>query len=110
MKWANFLHFYQPANQQKDILEAVVNQCYRPLLGGLLKKERAKLTINISGSLLELLDRDDHHDVIDLVCALHDKGTIELTSTACYHAFLPLLPVEETIRQITLNTDLIAKY
>ncbi len=31
MNWLNFLHFYQPANQQADILEAIVTQSYRPI-------------------------------------------------------------------------------
>ena len=32
MKWANFLHFYQPYNQQPDILERVVNESYRKVI------------------------------------------------------------------------------
>ncbi len=110
MKWVNFLHFYQPASQQKEILEAVANQCYRPLLNGLLAKDRARLTINISGSLLELLDKYNLSDVIDTVGKLYASGKIEITSTACYHAFLPLMGEKEIIRQIDLNNDLVRKY
>lgn len=110
MKWINFLHFYQPANQQKDILEAVANQCYRPLLNGLLTKDGARLTINISGSLLELLHKYNLKDVIDAIGKLYATGRVEITSTACYHAFLPLMNEKEIIRQIDLNNDLVRKY
>lgn len=110
MKWVNFLHFYQPANQHRDILEAVVSQCYRPVLKGLLGKSNAKLTINVSGSLLELLDKYGFKDVIDYLKTLYHSKKIELTSTACYHAFLPLLSEKEIKRQIELNNDVLKKY
>ncbi len=110
MRWVNFLHFYQPANQQKDILDAVVSQCYRPLFSGLLKKKNARLTINISGSLLVLLDRYGYLDIIETIKELHSRGIIELTATACYHAFLPLLPKTEIIRQIDTNAEIVCKY
>ncbi len=110
MKWVNFLHFYQPANQQRDILESVVNQCYRPLLQGLLTKGKARLTINISGSLLELLDKYQFHDVVDILGDLYKCKKIEITSTACYHAFLPLMSEEEVLRQIELNENMVKKY
>lgn len=110
MKWCNFLHFYQPANQQRDILESVVNQCYRPLFTGLLKKDKARLTINISGALLELLEKHDFMDVIDSIRQLHAAGKLELTSTACYHAFLPLLDEKEIVRQVELNNTMLKLY
>ncbi len=70
MRLALFLHFYQPANQQKDILEAVVAQCYRPLLEGFLQSPRAKLTLNVSGGLLESLERHGFVDVLEKFRAL----------------------------------------
>ncbi|MFA5776770.1 MAG: hypothetical protein WC988_04435, partial [Patescibacteria group bacterium] len=110
MKWANFLHFYQPYNQQKDILEAVVNQCYRPLLRGLVENKDARLTINVSGGLLEALDYKGFEDVISLFKELYQSGRIEFTSTACYHAFLPLIPKDEVIRQIKINNNVLRRY
>lgn len=110
MKWANFLHFYQPYNQQKDILEAVVNQCYRPLLRGLVENKDARLTINVSGGLLEALDYKGFEDVISLFKELYQSGRIEFTSTACYHAFLPLIPKDEVVRQIKINNSVLRRY
>lgn len=105
-----FLHFYQPANQQRDILEAVVSQCYRPLLKGLLDNTNASLTLNISGGLLELLGSFGHEDILDMVRSLVKTERYEFTTTSCYHAFLPLLPDTEIRRQINLNNTVLKKY
>lgn len=105
MIWACFFHIYQPADQQKDILEAVVHQSYRPLLEGLKRVKRAKITLNISGALTELLDNCGYRDVLDDLKVLVEEGRVELTSTAKYHAFLPLLPEEEVVRQIKINDE-----
>jgi len=103
MYWANFLHIYQPAEQQKDILESVVAQSYRPILEGLKKTKRARLTFNINGSLLELFDDGGYRDLIDILRKLGDEGRIEFTSSAKYHAFLPFLEDDEVVRQIKIK-------
>ncbi|MEK7595702.1 MAG: hypothetical protein AAB443_03925 [Patescibacteria group bacterium] len=103
MYFANFLHIYQPAKQQKHILEAVVKSCYRPLLKGLKAIDGSKITLNISGSLTELLDNNGFSDVLSDIKELLESGRLELTGSAKYHAFLPLLPDDEIIRQIKIN-------
>ena len=103
MKWANFLHIYQPAGQQPDILAAVVNQSYRPILEGIKANPKARLTLNINGVLLEAFDKYGHRDIIDIIRRLIDDGRLELTGSAKYHALLPFLSEEEMIRQIQEN-------
>lgn len=105
MYWANFLHFYQPAEQQPDILEAIANQSYRPILENLKKNPKARLTFNINGSLLELFDKHGHRDLIDSLRSLGASGQIEFTGSAKYHAFLPFLNAQEINRQITANNE-----
>jgi hypothetical protein len=105
MRWANFLHMYQPAEQQPDILQAIVAQSYRPVIEGLIKHERARLTLNINGALLELLDKHGYRDLIDSLRSLSQQGRVEFTSSTKYHALLPFLNEQETIRQITLNNQ-----
>lgn len=104
-RWANFLHMYQPAQQQPDILEAIVAQSYRPIVEGLRKNKHVRLTLNINGSLLELFDRYGYHDVIDSLRQLGEAHQIEFTSSAKYHALLPFLNEREIERQISINTD-----
>lgn len=105
MYWANFLHIYQPAEQQPDILGAIVAQSYRPILEGFKNHKRVRLTFNINGSLLELFDKYKYHDLIDILKKLGEEGRLEFTSSAKYHAFLPFLEEEEIIRQIKTNDE-----
>ena len=95
MKWANFLHIYQPADQQRDILEAIVVQSYRPIISHLIKTPNIRLTMNITGALLELLDKNGYTDIIDMLRTLGEDGKVEFTGSAKYHAFLPF--VEEDL-------------
>lgn len=105
MHWANFLHFYQPVDQQPDILEAVVSQSYRPLFEWFKKNKHARLTINVSGALLELFDKYGYHDLIDMLRGAGKEGRIEFTGSAKYHALLPLLSEDEILRQILANDE-----
>lgn len=105
MRWANFFHFYQPADQQADILEAIVRQSYKPLLAGFEKNRRIKLTLNVSGALLELFDKHRYLELLDILRRLGKDGRIEFTSSAKYHAFIPLLKEEEVVRQIKINDE-----
>jgi len=110
MKWAHFLHIYQPALQQRDIVDAVVNQSYRPLARHFKDNPHVRLTLNISGSLLELLDAYGYRDVIDDLREAGLRGHIEFTGSAQYHAFLPFLEPAEIERQIQINNETCKKY
>lgn len=105
MKWANFLHIYQPADQQPDILEAIVVQSYRPIIEGIKRNPRVRLTLNVSGTLWELFDKYGYNDLIDSLRALGTAGRVEFTGSAKYHAFFPFLKEEEIWRQIEINNQ-----
>ncbi|MBI2588372.1 UvrB/UvrC motif-containing protein [Candidatus Berkelbacteria bacterium] len=110
MYWANFLHIYQPPTQTADILDKVVNESYRKILAELKKRPKAKLTLNISGGLTELLAKHRYFDVLADIKKLLERDQLELTQTAKYHAFLPCLPTAEVGRQIELNQIINRKY
>ncbi|MEN9649292.1 MAG: hypothetical protein RL094_259 [Candidatus Parcubacteria bacterium] len=110
MKWANFLHIYQPLGQQPDILEAVTHQSYRPLFQGMLAHPNVHLTFNISGALFEVFDKYGYTDVIDMIRELVKQGRLEIIGSAKYHALLPFLEEEEITRQIQANTETLRKY
>ncbi len=105
MKWANFLHIYQPADQQKDILESIVVQSYRPIISHILKSPNVHVTLNVTGSLLELFDKHGYRDLIDMLREAGRAGKIEFTGSAKYHGFLPLLEEKDIIRQIKINNE-----
>ncbi|MBP7057125.1 hypothetical protein KBB08_01395 [Candidatus Gracilibacteria bacterium] len=110
MRWANFFHMYQPAQQQPDILEAIVAQSYRPMLQGLIAHPEIRLTININGSLLELFDHYGHQDLIEILRSLGLRKQVEFTGTAKYHALLPFLNEREIERQIVINDETLERY
>ena len=110
MKWANFLHIYQPFDQQPDILQAIVAQSYRPIFENLRKNKEVHLTLNINGALLELFDKYGYHDLIEILKEVGLEGRLEFTGSAKYHAFLPFLNKEEIIRQIKMNDETIKFY
>lgn len=106
MNWINFLHIYQPPWQKWEVLDRMVSERYLYFLGLLEKYKRGKVTLNISGSLVELLLENDHPEVVQKIKKLTKKGQIELTGSAMYHPLLPLLKEDEIIRQIKLNEEI----
>jgi hypothetical protein len=110
MKWGNFLHIYQPADQQPDILEAIVAQSYRPIISHIANSENVKVTLNVTGALLELFDKYGYKDLIELLRKAGEEGKIEFTGSAKYHGFLPLLDEKDIKRQIEINTETLVHY
>jgi alpha-amylase/alpha-mannosidase (GH57 family) len=110
MYWANFLHIYQPPTQTEAIVRKVTEECYRTLVRVLNEAPRARFTLNISGILTEQLDRYGFGDVIAGLRQAAERGQIEFTGSAMYHPILPLIPKEEVVRQIRLNTEVNRHY
>ena len=110
MIWAHFLHIYQPADQHPGTLEKIVNESYRPILRGLFKLPKGKITLNVNAVLTEMLFEHGYRDVIDDIKALVEMNRIELTGSAKFHAFLPLIPENEIKRQIELNHETNLRY
>ena len=107
--WVNFLHIYQPPWQDRGIIEQVSIESYEYILTLLEKYNNFKVTLNITGNLIEQLE-ELRPDLIKRVQFLFKKNKIELTSSSKYHALLPLLPPEEIKRQIELNKEVLIKY
>ncbi|MBI4187425.1 MAG: hypothetical protein HY530_07995 [Chloroflexi bacterium] len=110
MYWANFLHIYQPPTQTEAIVRKVTEECYRVLVRVLEAAPRARITLNINAVLTEQLVRYGFSDVIDGLKRLAEMGQIEFTGSAMYHPILPLIPEEEAVRQIKLNTEVNRRY
>lgn len=110
MYWANFLHIYQPPTQKEIWVRRITKESYRKIFSGLLKLPKCRITLNINSVLCELLEKWGGDDVIRDIRELLKQGKIELTGSAKYHAFLPLMPEEEIRRQIKLNEEGLTKY
>ncbi|MHA1124096.1 MAG: hypothetical protein ACTSSB_00265 [Candidatus Heimdallarchaeota archaeon] len=99
-------HIYQPPTQKPKILKQIIKESYRPLLQLLQNNPQAQLTLNINGSLTELLMLYEEETILALLTDLVSKEQIDLIGSSCYHAILPLIPGEEILRQIELNEDM----
>lgn len=101
--WAPILHFYQPPTQFPAVLKRICDESYRPLIALLGEFERAQATVNINGSLTQMLLDCGHWDIVDGLRRLAEDGRIEFLGSAMYHPILPLVPESEVARQIQLN-------
>src|SRR3989339_174469 len=110
MIWSCFLHIYQPPNQDRNVLERVVNESYRPIFRGLKKISQAKIILNINAVLTEQLYERGFKDVVKDILDLVKEGRVELTESAKFHAFIPLIPLTEALRQVKLNYETNKKY
>jgi hypothetical protein len=110
MKWANLLHFYQPYGQKREIVDKIVAQCYRPVAEGILASPTARISVNFTGVLLDLLDEFGHREVIEMYKEAALQGRVELVGSAKYHAILPLLPPAEAFRQVEINNETNRKF
>jgi len=108
--WANLLHFYQPPDQDRAILERVVNESYHPVLKIFEQIPTAKATINIQGCLIELLIKTGFGKVVTRIRELTKTGQIELMVTPRFHPFLPFISDDEADRQIIQHIKICKKY
>jgi len=105
MRWANFLHLYQPANQNEEIFHRVVSESYKPLIQTLKDYSQAKITLNINAALSEQFLERGYEDLINDIVFVAKRGQIEFTDSAKYHALLPFLEKDEIVRQIQMNRE-----
>lgn len=111
MLWLNFLHFYQPANTDKNKILEATEASYERIIRGLEENPNIKFTINISGCLLLRLDDElKRIDLIRRIKRLVLKKQIELVGTAAYHPLLPLIDRRQAKEQIKENENIVKKY
>lgn len=110
MYWSNFLHIYQPPTQSEEIVRKVTDEGYRTLVRVLKEAPAGRITLNINAVLTEQLARYGLDDVIQGLRDLAERGQIEFTGSAMYHPILPLIPRDEIIRQVRLNSEVNQRY
>ncbi len=103
--WVNFLHLHQPPLQAPEILKKVSEESYKEIISIFNKFPEVKMTLNISGSLLELFQKNNQTEIIKAFKELVSSGRIEITSSAMYHPILPLISESEVLNQIRLNRE-----
>jgi len=108
--WAQLLHFYQPPTQVASMLKKICNESYRPLIQVFKDYPHARATVNFNGVLTEMLMDCGHEDIIEGFRGLAEQGQLEFTGSGMYHPILPLIPEDEVLRQIRMNTHTNRRY
>jgi len=105
VKYVNFLfHIYQPPVQTEKILTEIVQKSYEPLTRKICECADLKFTMNISFSLVELLN-ERFPEVLANIRKAYESGSLELTATGAYHPVFPLVPLAEVERQLGINVQ-----
>jgi predicted glycosyl hydrolase (DUF1957 family) len=104
--WAPLLHIYQPPTQEVEVLKRINEECYKPLFTMLKRNNYARISLNINGILIDLLEEYGLHETIEMLKDLVYNGIVEIVGTAKFHPLLPLIPEKEMIHQIDLNEEL----
>ncbi|MCX8179145.1 MAG: hypothetical protein N3E38_00175 [Candidatus Aenigmarchaeota archaeon] len=101
------LHFYQPPWQYRDVLERIIEECYAPFVGYVLRY-KPPITINANYSLFEVLAT---HKFSDIERRFREAlSCVDVTNSAAYHPLIPLvlqLPNGQLIieDQISINRN-----
>ncbi|OGY92228.1 MAG: hypothetical protein A3B31_02465 [Candidatus Komeilibacteria bacterium RIFCSPLOWO2_01_FULL_53_11] len=110
IKWVNFIHIYQPPWQRPEVVRQVTDESYAFLVSCLKQFPSFRLTLNIVGTLLDQLAALGCHAILTDLKRLHERGQIELTGSSYSHAFLPMLPESEIMRQIELQEAALRRF
>ena len=103
--FAFLLHIYQPPVQIPPVIRQIARESYIPILETLKENTKAKITLNINGTLTEQLHDFGYDQIIQSITSLASNQQIEFTGSAKFHPLLPLIPEPEIKRQITLNNE-----
>ncbi|MBZ0159270.1 alpha-amylase/4-alpha-glucanotransferase domain-containing protein [Candidatus Methylomirabilis sp.] len=98
------LHNHQPLGNFDEVIQALTDRAYRPLLEAIHARPALKFTLHMSGPLLLWLEQRDP-DYLDLIGELVQRGQLELLSGGLYEPILAAIPHEDRIAQITLMSE-----
>lgn len=104
IRLALVLHNHQPVGNFDHVFEQAYQDSYRPLLEVFGRYESLKLTLHVSGSLLEWLDAH-HPQYVDQLAELAAAGRIEILGGAFFEPILGMIPSRDRIGQIRRFTD-----
>ncbi len=101
-------HLHQPVTQEKRWIDIATEKAYNKLLDTYAKHPKIKFNLNITGSLLENLEKY-HPETIERVRKGIEKGQIQLITTGYYQPLIPLIPQSHAIAHIKKNTAMLMR-
>jgi alpha-amylase len=98
------LHNHQPIGNFDGVIEQAYQESYRPFLDVFDRYPGLRLSLHVSGSLMEWLE-DHHPEYLDRLGDLVASGRLEIIGGAYYEAILPMIPRRDRIGQIRSYTE-----
>ncbi|MCX8174359.1 MAG: hypothetical protein N3F63_07130 [Thermoplasmata archaeon] len=97
-------HLHQPVTQEKRWIDVATEKAYNKLLDTYANHPTIKFNLNITGSLLENLEKY-HPETIERVKGGIGRGQLRLITTGYYQPLIPLIPPSHAIAHIRKNTE-----
>jgi alpha-amylase len=94
------LHMHQPVGNLPEVVDRIVQEVYRPVIGVLEKHPGVSVNLHISGSLLEMLSAR-HADLIQKIKELLKTGRVEMLSGGFFEPVLVEWSEEDRDGQLT---------
>jgi alpha-amylase len=102
------IHNHQPVGNFDHIFEQSYQESYLPFLDVFEGYGKIKLTLHISGSLIEWL-AEEHPEYLNRVAALVRQHRIEIIGGPFFEPILAMLPSRDRIGQIQMYSDWLKK-
>ncbi len=111
MNTVNFLfgiHNHQPVGNFDFVIEDAFQKSYKPFVEMLELHPKIRVAIHFTGWLLEKID-EKHHDYIERLRHLVQKGQVEIFTGGFYEPIIPVIPEDDRIGQIKKLSDKVEK-
>jgi len=108
VNFALVLHNHQPVGNFDEIYKLACTQAYEPFLDIIDRMPGIRLTLHISGCLMEWFE-EHRQDMVDRIAALVGRGQVELMGGGFYEPILSMLHENDRIGQIQMFSEYIEK-
>jgi hypothetical protein len=98
------VHNHQPIGNFDHVVAEAAERAYHPFLELVRRRSEVRLTVHVTGSLLEWL-RERAPTTFDLLGTVVASGQVELLTGGFYEPILAILPDHDKVGQIRLLSD-----
>jgi len=98
------IHNHQPVGNFDGVFKTGADRCYKPFAESLLNHPDIRMSLHISGPLLDWFESNDPK-FIDLVAELVSRGQVEILGGGYYEPILAALPEDDALEQIEMMKE-----
>lgn len=112
MKKINLLfgiHCHQPVGNFDHVFDQAFNDCYLPFIQTMERHPKIKFAVHYSGILYDWFLKH-HPEYLELIAKLVRLGQVEVMTAGYYEPIIPIIPDEDKIGQIKMQSEFIKKH